>query len=387
MWTITRSCLKRASGYQNRVMVYAHRRQRARYLPPKTPYVRSPLANKDPEQYYDTWNPHSGIEWYNRLRHRGAYRHWPWARWSDDPIRFHEDPTCRRTLSAALDEGYPSTGGDGREGKAPHVAASVNEPAHANACVPLWDYYAQVGQAYHGITAHSPLEALAEVIHPYVRQVWPRSVVHYFLSSISQNRELRVKTIGDVLARKRALEDWVAKGGKISNTANSFLLDSKGGALLNAVSNQGIAKVFEFVPKGFIQHIILSSRDVVLYHQKLEYRKQEHNDRGVLRTREMERYYALPHPTLKFLSASSTLMSSETKEFSKNAKKEASEESSIVKGINLPPPMPVKLAQPSGKYPWGKYTYLGKGIEQDDSVSLDPLHMPDAWYKSNQYPG
>ncbi|PWV05992.1 hypothetical protein C3747_121g17 [Trypanosoma cruzi] len=111
----------RAKGYENRVMVYAHRRHRSWYQPPKLPHARSPLANKPPEEYGNTWDPRSGVDWYYRMRHRGAYRHWPWARWSDDPVRHHRETPFNRTFS--------------------HNSHGSNDG------VPLWNYYAEVGRS------------------------------------------------------------------------------------------------------------------------------------------------------------------------------------------------------------------------------------------------
>lgn len=400
MWTKTRQCLKRASGYQNRVMVYAHRRQRARYLPPKTPYVRSPLANKTPDHYHETWDPHSGIEWYNRLRHRGAYRHWPWAKWSDDPIRFHEDPTCRRTLSAL--NGCLPYGEEDREGNvAPQTSGPlVNGPAHLNAGSPLWDYYSEVGEAYHGITANSPLEALTQVIHPYVRHIWPKDVVRQFLLTIERGAKLSVKTIGDVLTGESALLDWASKGGIIptEKEVKPSENDTRGNTLRTLsekVVNTSVRecalrekeKHIQFIPKGFIQHLILASRDVVLYNHKLKHREQEHNAQGVLRTREMERYYALPHPTITLVSEHTTGVPSERMLHNTTKEGTQGDRKTPVLAWKVSPAMPERLAQPSGKYPWGKYTYMGKGLDEEDKVRLDPLHTPDAWYKNNQYPG
>lgn len=404
----TRNGLKRASGYQNRVMVYAHRRQRARYLPPKTPYVRSPLANKSPEHYHEIWDPHSGIDWYNRLRHRGAYRHWPWAKWSDDPIRFHEDQTCRRTLSALEDE-PPSY--DKESVPTSKVDSSHRQKyshptpmAHSNAGAPLFDYYAEAEEAYHGIYPACPLEALTRIIHPYVRTVWATKTVSQFLMAISHHPLLQMKTIADVQMREQELVDWATKGGKATYNETVEENVHRTQVPKNWTSGEKVAekeeehvtspmdgtlkmrqKGVEFVPPQFVQHVILASRDVVRYHKKLQYRQKQHTEQSVLRTREMERYYTLPYPTVKLLPA---LSSAQDKERNDVPLAEGTEEKQASAAAwTVSPAMPVQLAQPSGKYPWGKYTYIGMGLEKEDQLHLDPLHSPDGWYKDNQYPG
>lgn len=411
MLASTRNGLKRAAGYQNRVMVCAHRRQRARYLPPKTPYVRSPLANKSPEHYHETWDPHSGIEWYNRLRHRGAYRHWPWAKWTDDPIRFHEDQTCRRTFSA-LDDAPLSYGKesaalsdvDGCHGR---KYPSPTPTVHSNAGAPLFDYYAEVGEAYHGISPSCPLEALAQIIHPYVRAVWTKEAVRRFLAAISHHPSLQTRIIADVQTKEQALVDWAAKGGKATFCEKDT--DEEEARITqtpkDSISEENVAKKaedhaasrvkatlrmrqkdVEYVPLQFVQHVIFASRDVVRYYQKRQYRQKQHNEHGVLRTREMERYYALPYPTLKLLPADSCTKGNEGNDVPPG-EGTVGKQANTAAWTTVSPAMPVRLAQPSGKYPWGKYTYIGMGLEKEDKLHLDPLHSPDGWYKDNQYPG
>eukprot|EP00796_Vickermania_ingenoplastis_P001562 gene1562-946_t len=297
---ITDVCLKRAKGYNNRVMVYAHRRNKARYLAPKNPFVRSPLANKSPEEYGETWNPRSGIEWYNRLRQRGAYRHWPWAKWSDDPVRFHEDETSRRTISALHET--------------------------SNECLPLWDYYAEVGMDYR-TSSDAPLAEVGDFIQPYVGSIWGRPTITRFLETIKT--QLGIHTVEEAAAKADVLLEW----------AEDQFLDGPPSA-----SSGTAASPSPVVPKGFVQHVVLVCRNVVLCNQKKAFRATQHTEKSVLRTRDMERYYTLPY-------------------------------------LNGPD-MPRSRAQASGAYPWGKYTMMNdlKGI------SIHPLQLPDRWFKENMYP-
>lgn len=318
----TNALLKRAKGYNNRVMVYSHRRSKARYLPPKTPYVRSPLANKEPEEYGNTWDPHIGIEWYNRLRQRGAYRHWPWVRWSDDPIRQHHDPTCRRTLSCRQEA--------------------------SNECTPQWDYYAEVGRAY-DVDPTDPITTVGTFIYPFVARVWCRSAVEEFLRAVAS--ATGATSIIQVHEREREILAWAERGLSaipMSRHSPPPAEDSSHTGL-PARSAAHIAAETETeeercVPKGFVQHLILVCRDIVLQHKRKQFRVLQHTQGAVLRTREMERYYALPY---------------------------------TVRG----PAMPEELAQPDGLYPWGKYTQMN-----DDRLQIHPLHTPDKWYKDNLYP-
>ncbi|KAG8339642.1 hypothetical protein ERJ75_001643500 [Trypanosoma vivax] len=272
----------RASGYGNRVMVYAHRRHRARYLPPKLAHARSPLANKMPEEYGNTWDPRTGIEWYHRLRRRGAYRHWPWARWTDDPVRHHRETAYQRTFSAA--------------------------DAEANEGVPLWDYYAEVGQEY-ATPDHFPLKYMAPFIHQYTSKVWSRDEIERHLQVIAEKTGLH--TIRAVADGRKRLFEWNER-------------------------EMGV------VPHGLVEHADMLAQDIVLQNRKKEFRRKSHEN-GILRTSTMERYYALPH-------------------------------------MRTGPAMPSKLSQPSGKFPWGKFSImLGE-------TTIHPLYQIDGFYKHNMYP-
>lgn len=271
-----------AKGYMNRVMVYAHRRRKARYLAPKAAHVRSPLANKMPEEYGNTWDPRSGVEWHNRMRRRGHFKHWPWALWTDDPIRFHQDGVCRRTVSAAN--------------------------AGANEGIPEWDYYAAVGQAYE-TPSHFPLSYTAPFIYQYTAKCWTREDLQGYLVRIEQESGLR--TIADAAAQREALYSWWHRAG------------------------------MDAVPLGVLRHLELVAADIVKQNARQAFRLEQH-EHGVLRTRDMVRYYALPH----------------------------------LQG----PAMPVALAQPSGAYPDGKFTQM------NGDVVIHPLQKPDGRYKHNMYP-
>lgn len=301
MLTSSLALLRRAKGYNNRVMVYAHRRNKARYLAPKTPYVRSPLANKEPEDYRDTHDPRSGIEWYNRVRHRGAYRHWPWATWDDDPIGFHEDPTSRRTLSARH--------------------SSDNE------CVPRWDVYAEVGQEYN-TKPSAPLSYVCPFIYPYVNKTYKMTELVTYVAAMEA--ALKSPSIEETLNRADELVEWADMQNVLPKSPGSSTSPSTA-----------------MVPHGLIQHVLLVCRDIVLQAKRKVYRAELQSERAILRTREMERYYALP--------------------------------------FHRGEAMPKLLAQPSGRYPVGKYTYMNAD-EETEQVKIHPLQRPDGWFKDRMYP-
>lgn len=344
-FTSTAVCLRRASGYHNRVVVFAHRRNKARYLAPKTPYKRTPLANKNPESYHETWDPRSGIEWYNRMRHRGAYRHWPWATWSDDPIRFHQKTIVHRPISKKDDA---NNSGD---------------------ATPLWDYYREVGQAYDiSDPETTSIQTLGTYMHPYVRHLWSRERIAQFLKTIEEEVK-EAHSVASVAKHPESLLGWLdaLESQREGDTPSECEESSR-------------------PPKAFMQHVVLLCADVVLYHSKLQHRAREHQERGVLRTREMEKYFALPY--LHVLP--DTPYSEETKGAAVG-----------VRGLEHPmvgiPAMPVRLEQASGQYPWGKYTYMGDDVmsrgevvtkekRRRSRVGLDPLYRVDGWFKDNQYP-
>lgn len=272
----------RAKGYENRVMVYAHRRQRARYLPPKLAHARSPLANKQAEEYCNTWDPRTGVEWYYRMRKRNAYRHWPWARWSDDPIRHHKEAPYNRTFSV--------------------ISKKSNDG------VPLWNYYAEVGQEY-STPSHFPLCYMATFIHQYTGKVWALNDIERYLEIIAERTGL--SSINAVYNNLSFLREW----GEVEA---------------------------DVVPHGLIQHVAMLAEDIVLQNEKKEFRKKLHEN-GILRTATMERYYSLPH-------------------------------------LRTGPAIPTTLKQPSGAFPWGKYTMM---LEK---TSIHSLHRPDGLYKENMYP-
>ncbi|CCW60410.1 unnamed protein product [Phytomonas sp. EM1] len=290
----------RGKGYHNRVMVYAHRRHKAFYLPPKKAHANSPLTNKEPEEYGNTWDARCGIEWYYRTRRRNHYRHWPWARWTDDPIRHHSDPTNRRTISA--------------------LSEASNEG------VPEWNYYEEVGQDY-ATPSHFPLTYVGPFIHQYTGKVWSRDRIRNYLEVIQTGTHLR--TIQDVAQHLPDLRAW----GERQLDASGPVMETDNGS--------AHGKPVVMVPCGFLQHVELVVADIVKQNDRKRFREEQHMA-GVLRTRDMVRYYTLPY----------------------------------LKG----PAMPEKLKQPSGEYPWGKYTYM-KG-----TVKIHPLQLPDRRYTRNMYP-
>ncbi|CCW67707.1 unnamed protein product [Phytomonas sp. Hart1] len=290
----------RGKGYHNRVMVYAHRRHKAFYMPPKKAHGNSPLANKEPEEYGNTWDARCGIEWYYRIHRRNHYRHWPWVRWTDDPIRFHSNLINRRTVSA-MDEG-------------------------TNEGVPEWNYYEEVGQNYE-TPSHFPLTYIGHFIHQYTGKVWSHNRIREYLEVIQTETKLR--TIQDVAQHLPDLWTWGERQANFS------------GLSIETHDDSARSMPVVMVPHSFLQHVELVVADIVKQNQRKQYREEQHMS-GVLRTRDMERYYALPN----------------------------------LKG----PSMPEKLKQPSGEYPWGKYTYM------KEPVKIHPLQLPDLRYKRNMYP-
>ncbi|CBH18620.1 hypothetical protein, conserved [Trypanosoma brucei gambiense DAL972] len=201
---------------------------------------------------------------------------------NDDPVRQHQELSCRRTFSAAV------TG--------------------ANEGVPLWNYYAEVGQEY-GLPSHFPLSFMAPFIHQYTSRAWSRKEIERHLKVVEERTGLR--TIQQACDATSELLEW-------------------------GEEEMGV------VPHGLLQHVVMLAEDIVLQNKKKAYRKAAH-ERGILRTTTMERYYALPH-------------------------------------LRTGPPMPTTLEQPSGEFPWGKFSTMVGGTR------IHPLYRPDGFFKDNMYP-
>jgi hypothetical protein len=131
--------------YYHKFMEFPCRRWKSRYLQPRNPQMRTPLAHKDPEEYSATDDQRVGIEWYHRLRRRGLFRTGPKMTWQHDPVRQHRAPPSR----------------------------CFSATASASLGAPLWDHYRETGQDYRLDNA-APLTALAPVLNTYIGAVWRR---------------------------------------------------------------------------------------------------------------------------------------------------------------------------------------------------------------------
>jgi hypothetical protein len=190
---------------------------------------------------------------------------WPGITWTSDPVRRHRKPESRSLSARVADRGA--------------------------AGYPQWDHYAETAVDY-ALPNDAPTTALRPHIMLYVAFTWTPADVTSFLNACAG----AVPTIDRIAAQPDALRSWVS---------------SPAGA---------------GVPPGFVEHVILASRDVVRNNARKAYRRLLHR-RGVLRTNEMVRYYTLP----------------------------------VVKDSG--PAMPKALEQPAGKHPANDYTWLGLGAE------------------------
>lgn len=207
-----RIALKRAKGYENRVMYFSYRRQNAGYLPPKLAHRKDPTANKNPEEYHETWDQRTGVEWFYKMRRRNQYRHWPWVTWKDDPIRHHADGVSRRAFSVKN--------------------AAVSEK-------PLWNLYELVGQDYR-LANTAPVIALAPIIALYTAKVWSKKVLEGYLAKL----EPLWPTVHAVQSKFSDVEAWNRK--------------------TNAL------------PPGLMTHLKYLADDVVLLNQKKAFRLEQH---------------------------------------------------------------------------------------------------------------
>lgn len=208
------SCVIRNRGgaYYERVMHFPYRRRNATYLPPNLPHRKTPLANKGPEDYHETWNQRTGVDWYNRLKKRNEYRHWPWVTWKDDPVRQHKDDVCRRTFSAL------------------NTASSEK---------PLWNLYERVGQDYR-LPNNAPITLLAPFIALYTAQVWSTERIKSYLERVQE----KWATIADVHDNLVEVSEWSRR--------------------VNAI------------PPGLMTHLEYIVKDSVLLNRKKSFRIQEH---------------------------------------------------------------------------------------------------------------
>lgn len=212
-------------------MFYSHRKGKARYVPRKLACLKNPTAGKTPDEYKDTWDQRTGVEWYHKRHKRNMFRHWPWAKWNDDPIRRHKSPACGRTFSV--------------------LCEGTNDGA------PEWNYYKEVGEDYR-VPSHYPTATMAVFLHTYCGKSWSVAETKDMLRRVQE----KFSTIESVATVPGDVEAWNIK-------ANA-------------------------VPTTFLQHVLYLAEDMVLLNKKKEYRREQHR-KGVLRTISMERYYALPY--------------------------------------------------------------------------------------------
>lgn len=236
------------------------------------PVSRSPFSNKHPTEWGDTWDRRDGVEWRQRAGRRGVFVGWPWISWRDDPVRQHRKPKSR-TFSAQL-------------------------AASGNVGFPLWDHYAETATEYRLPNTAVTTAALPHV-SVYTSASWPHDDIVSFLNQIAAD----FPTLDVIAHNPDALRTWRSTNRRCT------------------------------VPPGFIEHVILFSRDLLRHNAKKAYRV-ELQRRGVLRTNEMARYYALPRVTAG------------------------------------QPVMPDKLEQAEGKEPEGAYTWLLSG------ANFHPLFAP-----------
>lgn len=217
--------------YNIRSMHLPYRRRSSFYQQPSYAHCKTPLANKQPEEYGETWNQRTGVLWHSRMRRRNQYRHWPWVTWKDDFLYHHETQSSTRTFSA--------------------------KHATSNSGAPRWNLYEMVGQDYK-IPCHYPVSTLAPIISLYTSKVWCRGTLDKLLATVQE----KWKTIEDVQENFANVLEW---NGKTHS-----------------------------VPHGFLTHLKYLVDDVVLLQRKKENRKKLH-EQGILRTDGMQRYFALPY--------------------------------------------------------------------------------------------
>ena len=223
--------LTRPKSYFGRFMHLPYRHRKDYYKAPRMATKKNPTANKTPEEYGDTWDQRTGLDWYRKVRNRGIYTHWPWARWTDDPVRHHKSEANLRTFSV--------------------LASGTNDGA------PEWNYYEAVGEDYR-VPSHYPLEFMAPFIHTYTSKTWSRDQIKTFLLQLQQT----YPTIAEFAQHAEVAHAWNER--------------------LNVV------------PLSFYQHCSFLSQDMVALNKKKAHRQAEHQ-RGVLRTNAMQQYFALPY--------------------------------------------------------------------------------------------
>ena len=230
----------RASSVQHGQRSYNHRSPhikvrwwKRRYLAPKTMSNYTPWVGRTPDEYgFDTHMLRMGKDWGDRVNKRGLFRHWPWVSMNDDPVgdQLRIDSRSVRAFSCKAD----------REAEA----------------VPRFDMYADSGRDYR-MRATIPLSAITDVLHENVAAQYSRSQCERFIAVAAE----RYPTPAALAAAGDDVTAW-AKAGAV-------------------------------VPFAIAKHLELICADVVKQHARKTYRAVQQGA-GVLRTLEMERYYAIP---------------------------------------------------------------------------------------------
>lgn len=242
MLRTTTGLLRRARGYENRIMYYAYRRQRIRYLPQKLAHAKSPLANKsNPEEFGNTWDQRTGPEWMYRMRNRNEYRHWPWVTWKDDPVG-----TGAHALSLVPSRSFSAKN---------DTLGGVNSDAAVSRSAQL---YRLVGEHYR-VPNHYPVTCMAPFIARYTNKVWSKTELVRHLEKLEANGWT---TIQEVVEQFEKISAW-------NDRCHS-------------------------IPRSLLVHVQKLGTDMIRQNAQKQFRS-EMQSKGYLRTNEMVRYFALPY--------------------------------------------------------------------------------------------
>lgn len=213
---------------------------RPRHLAARRPHRASPFANKmRPSAIANTEDQRRGIDWYNRIRKRKEYRHWPFIKNSDDLMRRHKNPE-----------------------DAPSRAFSVFDSKTCLSGKPLWNYYKETSRDYR-TDVSCPANYMAEFISVFTAKVWSKQTIAGFLKKAEANG---FKTIANIVDDGRAFFLWNRK--------------------TNAM------------PHYLAVHALMCATDIK-EHEARRAHRQKMQQSAVLRTSLMGRYYALPYLRVK----------------------------------------------------------------------------------------
>lgn len=137
-----------------------------------------------------------------------------------------------------------------------HSRALSAKDDKATVGMPEYNYYAETGHDYK-MPDDTPLVYVAEFIAPHAAGAWSWECMQQHLTTLAE----RYPTVGAVAADSDALREWVALAG--------------------------------VVPLSFAEHVVMVCSDAVELNRRKAHRRREHRQ-GVLRTRDQQRYYALP---------------------------------------------------------------------------------------------